>query len=1763
MRVESQRAAQVEDLLLKLDSSYLRDQINGLKYGHDAPVPTPLDYDGESDSDNEGGATVFVEAFSSADKKKEAEMNLRRRLLWLRAMKQHAVALDADLDSFRAEKRDYGTSAACWAKWRRYNVKSRHRRRHATQVQAHMRAALARARVKSIKRRLAPALIVMYRCTRCFLAKTLLARKRDRRRYLTPLVAMLNVYPERLIAETSTRVETGDRSVPAWAVPCDPQRKWKRMTAVLNTGIPRPVYAFDRIWESAGGNATGFITPPSLVACEAVCKAWRNMLHDPTLAQDCWRNWLWLPKEARKRRTAIRAELLAERRARAASAARGGRRDDGASVGTDPHADVVRAAAQGARRVELDCVLRQLEGGAMPWRTAVASQRVALRLEKVAAKASLSLNKKMQRLKQPSCALPDWQSAAADRGGSEAAAVRVASVEKMWKESKRLLEVKRRKAGRKKVRAAAAAKAKAVKARREAEAAAAALVEAEALAQTQPPVLRDDVGEEPREPDALSLAPGTETAVAGERGVAMKVTTTKKVRRKKRRRRKNKARKKTTRKAPWSPEEKAIALLRAAPEPWLTMVLPVPPIGNTWRQYRSRRFEDREPRLPKPWYGCAAKGWLEMMMREAPHACPRILVTLLDRQDPPPPAVGPRGTGDPLDLRELLTLGALDRAEGWASPAVAGGNSFSGTLLMRAARWGCTEVVHLLLSFGAETGLQAVPPPPPSLLLWGFRGADLGLTVRVPVHDPAMVAGLRGGGRTAQDQDKGQGKEPRATWTLVHKCSPASYCASWIEWAVAAAKALSTTPVSTTLRLQIDPSLQKAPRPEQLGKHFTSREASLRVLFRLFGGERPAPPRPVSARTLRLQRFARRTAAEKRNAAVAPQWKWQPSIPPAAELPPVAPALTKPQALRRARMDARIAIARREFAGPSSFLCLQSLLLFASILLFTHLFFCFYEFAVDQEVAAARFAAETAAADFGDALAREDATEELMAMTRAANASGRALQINARRAGTALALHTLNRRRWAEVELDACRASLPWIQLLEEACDAMRGNIGRPACWLTNVSKALKEVLSVMQLYKEELDDGSGARSADALILQLRKLTMRLNVLEPIEMLEEATSIVDSIVELRLAVAYEVASHSATQLGGGGGEAKGEGSSDERDAPQPSRVAAAAAAAAAEAAEPDAPAQWSVGIDAVADALPAPVPGRRRMHGTSRQRADGTASFGETACAFRLGSVGAADGFRLAEHARSQSPLARTRAASPATAMGVNLARWQLAKLAVRAQSADNVVRDAGANRAMLRSALRTASAAAEATRTTTVRSAAASLRAGSDAFAPFATLQAHYDDRLPSRPFSATMRPASSSVRLGSSSSSRRRAGVHDGAPAWLPQSRRRWTAGAAGRHRDASPARLRSPASPSLPLVSGTPRTSSPVPQGQSRSRRQGGSSGDGGAASIAAAPGSAAAARTRSRDGADASPAPPFDARFTSSRSERDAGGGETPLAATAAAPHGDSTSPRKRKTELLRGAEMDSLLLSCAMTGDWRSAMLACQKAQKYVCSLFSTKHRRAHAPCSPAVLTRRPLLSPLSAPPLPTSSTRRRDIALRQLAFRRMTQACRSATPPRPDLIVRLMEMLLEKRDWRTDAEQLQPSGAPPLLAKASTLAFASKSKSKSKSPRMNRTGGGFSGGNLVARAIVVDCNIAIAACGACESWRSALAVVRLMRNAGLESRYTPATWVALRGALQCATLDEASTAFDSMIASGLPLELTQEVTARISRRGATSGPRRV
>ena len=231
------------------------------------------------------------------------------------------------------------------------------------------------------------------------------------------------------------------------------------------------------------------------------------------------------------------------------------------------------------------------------------SQRVALRLEKVAAKASLSLNKKMQRLKQPSCALPDWQSAAADRGGSEAAAVRVASVEKMWKESKRLLAEKRRKAKRKKAKAAAAAKAKVARAKREAAAAAAASAAAEALAQTQPPLSRDGAGDETGEPDALSLAPGTETAVEGEGVAATKAKTTttmkKKKMKRKKRRRKKRAPKKNARKAR-STEEKAVALLRAAPEPWLTMVLPVPPIGNSWRQYRSRRFEDREPRLPKP-----------------------------------------------------------------------------------------------------------------------------------------------------------------------------------------------------------------------------------------------------------------------------------------------------------------------------------------------------------------------------------------------------------------------------------------------------------------------------------------------------------------------------------------------------------------------------------------------------------------------------------------------------------------------------------------------------------------------------------------------------------------------------------------------------------------------------------------------------------------------------------------------------------------------------------------------------------------------------------------------------------------------------------------------------------------------------------------------------------------------------------------------------------------------------------------------------------
>ena len=104
-------------------------------------------------------------------------------------------------------------------------------------------------------------------------------------------------------------------------------------------------------------------------------------------------------------------------------------------------------------------------------------------------------------------------------------------------------------------------------------------------------------------------------------------------------------------------------------------------------------------------------------------------------------------------------------------------------------------------------------------------------------------------------------------------------------------------------------------------------------------------------------------------------------------------------------------------------------------------------------------------------------------------------------------------------------------------------------------------------------------------------------------------------------------------------------------------------------------------------------------------------------------------------------------------------------------------------------------------------------------------------------------------------------------------------------------------------------------------------------------------------------------------------------------------------------------MDALLLSCAMTGDWRSAMLACQEAQKYVCLVGSWLSSPQHAPSRAcAVLTRCPLLSPL--PPPMHHRIGRRDVPLRQMAFRRMTQACRSATPPRPDLIVRLMEMLL-------------------------------------------------------------------------------------------------------------------------------------------------------
>ena len=145
----------------------------------------------------------------------------------------------------------------------------------------------------------------------------------------------------------------------------------------------------------------------------------------------------------------------------------------------------------------------------------------------------------------------------------------------------------------------------------------------------------------------------------------------------------------------------------------------------------------------------------------------------------------------------------------------------------------------------------------------------------------------------------------------------------------------------------------------------------------------------------------------------------------------------------------------------------------------------------------------------------------------------------------------------------------------------------------------------------------------------------------------------------------------------------------------------------------------------------------------------------------------------------------------------------------------------------------------------------------------------------------------------------------------------------------------------------------------------------------------------------------------------------------------------------------------------------------------------------------------------------------KNIPLRQMAFRRMAQACRSAEPARPDLIVQLMEMLLKERDWRKE-------GGEEELAKN----FKSKKKEKKK---LARTGGGYGGGNLVARALVSDCNVAIAACGACRSWRSALAVVRLMRDSGLDNQYTPATWVALRGAFKGATLSDVPIAFDSMI----------------------------
>ena len=81
---------ELDAVLRDLDGEWLEARLAALRNGHDAPVERPIDGDGDFEED---GATVFVEAFEDEDKRAVAEQNIRRRLLWMRVMQQHAAAL--------------------------------------------------------------------------------------------------------------------------------------------------------------------------------------------------------------------------------------------------------------------------------------------------------------------------------------------------------------------------------------------------------------------------------------------------------------------------------------------------------------------------------------------------------------------------------------------------------------------------------------------------------------------------------------------------------------------------------------------------------------------------------------------------------------------------------------------------------------------------------------------------------------------------------------------------------------------------------------------------------------------------------------------------------------------------------------------------------------------------------------------------------------------------------------------------------------------------------------------------------------------------------------------------------------------------------------------------------------------------------------------------------------------------------------------------------------------------------------------------------------------------------------------------------------------------------------------------------------------------------------------------------------------------------------------------------------------------------------